>query len=1104
MKKLFTAILSLSMAVSGIVIPVSAAGTLSVDENAGVYANEEEIIIPFSEDISSVTDDSVTSSISLKNASDTDVQFTYETDGTNLIIKPSATLKRDNTYSLEIASGFGTEDASLAETVTKNFKITTLVETDFANASSISDYLDLVTAPGTGNAKAGISGSQAFIYGGDNMAYVKGNYNTEKNYTAKFSLYLMGNAAVIAFNEQSKMNSFYADPSGVGFGWLAGKLVAQADNNKTFYEAHRTAFPYAPEYYGFARFDECDVADQSAYIKESNPPVWSSATELTPDSFFKPNEIKIDKLGTNGKFYVKDSAGQYQIIDDYETTLCGLDSTPETGYFGIGTSGQDIAIGDIVITKYEELIAGEELFVDENYIYADSSSITIPFTSNISAVGSASVHNNVSLTDKDGEEVAYTYQTNGMNLIISPIGGLTCDSRYTIKIGAGFGYSGIELKENVSKDFMVRTVVKTDFENASSFEEYLTLATPSGKRALAGGRAYISGSQNVAYLKGDYSNLENYTATFDLYQMGNATSIAFNASSYSGTASGSPYNAFSWTAASWYSGANNKFAKMYNGDKYKAACDVDEKHLNPSDAPTWNGNTEISSEGKVLSPNSIKIDKMGTNAKLYIKNGTSYELKDNYETMDCGLGLDTPMTGYFGIGVDGQDVAFGDVTITTYEEMQYGDITFNADEDIYASTSSITVPFNEDITLANNVANTVTLKDVYGNNVPFTYSIDGKVLTISPNSELERDLIYSLVISEGFGYSGITLKEEVAKAFRVKTVVQTDLASASNILDYFELAVTPGGENESVYAGVKDGIAYLQGGNNMAYLKGDYTNLENYSVNFSLYMVQNANFIAFNEEVQKPTSYVYNNPGQGYGWAAVGWFDGNRKFARSWRPIEGDDSGFAKFESATNDSSSLISANDPVESWEDNWTIGSFGKVFNPIYTKIDKLGTTGSFYIQDSNGKYQFIDTFDTTQANAGAPSTGYFGIGTGSLGIGFGDVIVTTMELVDGISVSDWMVLNEEGEWIFSLDGVQDVTGSVTVNSYCAGTVPVAVVAAAFEGNKMLKADVLDISSMNTGDTLILDFALSGIAGADQIKFFVWDSTGSMKPYIGAVNAF
>ena len=88
-------------------------------------------------------------------------------------------------------------------------------------------------------------------------------------------------------------------------------------------------------------------------------------------------------------------------------------------------------------------------------------------------------------------------------------------------------------------------------------------------------------------------------------------------------------------------------------------------------------------------------------------------------------------------------------------------------------------------------------------------------------------------------------------------------------------------------------------------------------------------------------------------------------------------------------------------------------------------------------------------------------------------------------------------------SLDGVSNVNGYVYINSSYAQDMPAAVVAAAFNGKKMLKADVLNISKIGNGSAE-LEFSLSGISGATQIKLFVLDSMGSMIPYTGAEEVF
>lgn len=1107
MKKLLAAMLSLSMAGAGVAFPVSATEVLTIDEATGVYANEEEIIVPFSADISAVTDEVLKNCVSIKDSSENDILFSGEIEGKNLIIKLSQPIKRDSVYSLSISDGFQTSDAALGGSVTKSFKVKTLVETDFANASSISDYIDLVVQPGTGNAKAGLSGASAFVSGGDNIAYVRGNYADEEKYTAKFSLYMMGNATLIAFNEQQKQKAFYAQ-QGTGFGWIAGKLVAQSSDNKTLYRAARGVLPYDEKYFGFTRYGTCDVADQSAYIKESNPPVWTDSTNLTPDSFFKPNQLKIDKFGTSAKLYILNN-NLYTLLDTHDTTAYGLESTPKTGYLGIGTSGQNIAFGDILITAYEEMVAGEELFAEDN-IYANEDSITIPFNASISSVGAVTVKNTVSLKDAEGNDMDYTYQVNGMNLTVSPIGGFTRDAAYTITIGAGFGAAGVEVKTDIVKNFMVATVAATNFAQSGLVTDYMDLSNQSTATAVADGVALVKGGQTVAYLKGDYNKLENYTATFDLYKIGNATSITFNAQSTAqGTSSGAPQG-YGWTAVGWFgnNGTQTRFIRSYKG-KGIGQTDDQGTHLATSSGHSeivWGDTVTVPS----LVPNHIKLEKQGEIGKLYIKNGNDYSLKDTFDTFGLDADVSSPATGYLGIGTDSQIVGFGDIVITAYQEMQYGDITFNAEEDIYASTTSIRVPFEEDISQVNNAASKISLSDVYGNNVPCTTQINGKVLTIVPSYELERDLAYSLTIEKGFGYSAVTLKDKVARSFKVKTVAATDLANADNILQYFDLAVQPGGENENVYAGIYDGTAYLKGGNNMAYVKGDYTNLEDYTVSFSMYMSGNTNFITFNDEAQRITQYAFNAPGAGYGWAAVGWFDGNKKFARSYRETTGTDFGFAKFASATQDSSALIAASDaiPDGGWSDNTTIESLGKINKENHMKIDKFGTRADFYIMNGNGEYQLVDCYETMDCGQGAdtPKSGYFGIGTGTLEVGFGDVIITTTEFIQGsISVEDYEIRNSDtGELVMSsLDGVSNVNGYVYINSSYAQDMPAAVVAAAFNGKKMLKADVLNISKIGNGSTE-LEFSLSGISGATQIKFFVWDSMGSMIPYTGAEEVF
>lgn len=178
-----------------------------------------------------------------------------------------------------------------------------------------------------------------------------------------------------------------------------------------------------------------------------------------------------------------------------------------------------------------------------------------------------------------------------------------------------------------------------------------------------------------------------------------------------------------------------------------------------------------------------------------------------------------------------------------------------------------------------------------------------------------------------------------------------------------------------------------------------------------------------------------------------------------------------------------------------------------PNHIKLEKQGEIGKLYIKNGND-YSLKDTFDTfgLDADVSSPATGYLGIGTDSQIVGFGDVIITTTEFIQGsISVEDYEIRNSDtGELVMSsLDGVSNVNGYVYINSSYAQDMPAAVVAAAFNGKKMLKADVLNISKIGNGSAE-LEFSLSGISGATQIKFFVWDSMGSMIPYTGAEEVF
>lgn len=1087
MKKTFAIGISLSMVMSTMAFPAIAADKLSIDETIGVYANEEEIIIPFSEDITNAVGD-----ISLKNSSG-NVSVTYETDNKNLIVTPSTGLLRDTTYTLDISSGFGNDMVNTDENLTKKFKVTTIVETDLKNASAITDYFDLAVTP-KDNVKAGVYGDKAFLLGGANIAYLKGDYVNLKNYTVNFSHYIMGNATFIVFNETEKSPNNTG--KGAGFGWAAVNWLNNSKGNKTFGEVYRKESGYA-----FERYADCAVSS-APYMKDAGEVVWGSNTEISEIKYtFNPNRARVDKFGTVGNLYIADSDGKYQFIDSYNTADCKAGDI-ETGYFGVGTDSQTVGIGDMYVTTYEEINNDGELFVEESEIYANQDMITIPFSSEISAIGNVAVTNSVKIENKAGESVPYTYSVSGQNLMVSPVGGFERDSEYVIKVGTGLGYSGIETKQDFEKHFMVRTVVETDFANASDVSDYLTTTSSSGKASIFEGNVYIASSQNMAYLSGDYSKLENYTVSFPFYSEGNASFIVFNDEVMRNTLySNTEGEGFGWAAVNWYSG-RNKFARTYRNPNEKygliktAECDTTVNYLTNSNGVIWTGDEVTAAPGLV--PNYIKIDKLGVMGMLYVKDNGVYSLKDTFNTMDCS-GVNTPSKGYFGIGTDNQDVGFGDIIVTTYEEMQYGDITFNASKDIYASTASITVPFNEDISSVNNVSMKVSLTDTWGGKVPYTYEINENELVITPESELERDVVYGLEIASGFGYSGVTMKDSIARFFKVKTVVETDIANADSIADYFDLAAAPG---SSAFAGIYGDNAYIQKGSNIAYLKGDYNTLKNYTVDFSYYLMGNANFIVFNDTAKSTTN---SGKGTGFGWAAANWLNGskgNKTFGKVFRKSPGY--AFDRQGDCDVSSSAYVKDSDVITWADGSYTeIASIGKINNENHMRLEKQGAVGNLYIADSNGQYQLIDSYNTASCGMGIIENGYFGIGTDTQAIGFGNMILTTTEFVEGLFVTDCMVTDENGEMIFDLNGVESVKGTVYISSYLPKDENLKVTVVAYNGNKMIKADVIEeVSAIAAGESLELPFSLEGISGVTDIKVLLWDSLENMIPLCSAYS--
>lgn len=469
MKKILSVILSLTMtsgtvgafaddevygipqnADSGALTLQSAAETLNYDEQKGFYANRENLRIPFTEDISGVTDENVAENVVLSDADGKAIAFAASATGKELILVPEEEFVLDEIYIFSVKQGFGTETSVLAATKEAAFKVVSIMETDLENETDITKvFTSANPAGGTGTRaiKYALHDGYAYTEGQYNMLYLNGDYAAKERYTVEFSLKLFktrNNTAIVFNNQNRKMADGMKDTS---FGWI----------NDTSSSYHKPA--YKLDTAGYKAVKNADASVVPIY--NNSAVVWSGNEQITSvGASENVNYYRIDKCATAASLYLKTSQrGNYQLVDTFDTSELG--DVPLVGYFGFGTlartSPPTVAVGDIVITQsIEAEIEEGDITLDESaeLVYSAEKAV-LTFNTDLTPVNLAELKQYIKVTDSEGVDVSCSFVVDGKAISVIPDDGFVPEQTYTIAVGAGLGFLRTRVREDIVKSFAV-------------------------------------------------------------------------------------------------------------------------------------------------------------------------------------------------------------------------------------------------------------------------------------------------------------------------------------------------------------------------------------------------------------------------------------------------------------------------------------------------------------------------------------------------------------------------------------------------------------------------------------------------------------------------
>lgn len=428
-----------------------AAETLAYDSEKGFYANRERLTIPFTEDISGVTEENIVENVILSDADGKLIGFTASVNGNELILIPEEEFTLNEMYIFTIKQGFGTDSSVLAETKETAFKVVTVMETDLKNETDITNvFTSANPAGGTGTRaiKYALYDGYAYTEGQYNMLYLKGDYALKEKYTVEFPLKLFktrNNVAIVFNNQNQKMADGMKDTS---FGWI----------NDTSAAYHKPG--YKLDTAGYQSVKNADVSAVPVY--NNSTVTWSGNEQITSvGTATGINYYRIDKTGAQASLYLKTSLnGNYELIDKFDTSDISTD-VPTTGYFGFGTlartSPPTVAIGDILITQsIEAEITEGEIALDEDVdpVYSAEKAV-LTFDTDLTPIDKAELKKYINVTDSEDNVIDCSFLVDGKVLSVIPDAGFTPEKEYTITVGEGLGFLKTRVRKDIVKSFTV-------------------------------------------------------------------------------------------------------------------------------------------------------------------------------------------------------------------------------------------------------------------------------------------------------------------------------------------------------------------------------------------------------------------------------------------------------------------------------------------------------------------------------------------------------------------------------------------------------------------------------------------------------------------------
>ncbi len=773
---------------------------------------------------------------------------------------------------------------------------------------------------------------------------------------------------------------------------------------------------------------------------------------------------------------------------------------------GVSSKGAVTVVDDVLVTTCTVVDYVEPVFVGITKIYADIYGVDVVFDAPAPTVQRGSTSVSTKRLKKLEATKKYDADTNTLHILFDePI---DTNTEYVLTVGDI--QKTIMVNELFAEDF--EEMVKTDgttpeLESIDSFYSgtfgdyvdgfkahsgtFLTADSRFGaktsdkKLAINAGMAWVSGLPKNSTITAKTSTYQvNGDNSYPYIQMfktnasyndpkGKGMSVALSKSSVKfGPQYGSSIDATN-SITTTITGGRGTMNEAY-GDSFKASGTTTHASYNPHVALRTYGVTDEVADvfaGFVANGEETPVYQ-GT-----VKNaGTQYLTE---ETSVAGFAVNNTSSV---LVID--DVLITDCTVSEYVPATVQTIYV---QDIWADKDAIYVEFDKDEFEAED--DFTGIKVVEGkNDVDYTATVDGKVVTIVPDGGVKSNEMYTVTVPNEFAPSEFaTTDKSFSETFKLTVYAQEDFAgnklnsedvAATNAMfDNERLVLRDGTLSIPSVATAKDYVVEFKA--------TVYSSILDRAIEAEMVTEGASAYMDYEEAV--PNLFVnYNANQEGHG--SYRWFVQKDAVSRQYVTEDGVDSEIDSTPSA-------ISFGDAINNI---WDFDNTPEGLN-FYKKGDDLINVSMFATQYSTHEpVEYSVKFD----KAGKAASYYLdGALVSSFAGDENDNVAETGEFSVVVSDTEYVVFDDI--FVYSYEEFEDIAvtldgTSITVENITSVEKPVVIIVAAYtDDNMMLDAWVSTETSIDANGKVEDTAKFTNATGATKYKAFVWDNMSSLIPY-------